>query len=298
MNRTPFIPLLWGFLFLAPLSSFAQHLSAQTNLIAVTGGHNPTAVVDSPATGQSAGQSTAPGGGAASDDPSSAMDDQWHIGLIPYLWFPGVHGTTGVHGLNASVHASAGDLLSHFDIGLMGTVETRKNRFVLPIDMIWTVISDDKGVPLNELGVESITVRGGLFILTPKGGYRIIDTPKWKVDSLVGLRYWHLGEKVHFNPTLYQEQHTSQNWVDAVAGGQIKMILSPKVGIVIMGDAGGGQAAPDYEVAGLLGLKLKKNISLFMGWRYLDVHYRNSTNLFLYDMAQSGAVVGAAFYFK
>ena len=241
------------------------------------------------------GQASSP---AAETDPSTAMDDQWHIAFDPYLWFPGVHGTTGAFGLNASVHASAGDLLSHFDIGLMGTVEARKNRFVMPIDMVWTVISDDKGLPENELGVESISVRGGLFIFTSKAGYRIIDASKVKVDSLIGLRYWHLGERFHFNPTLYNEAHTSQNWVDVVAGGQIKMFLSPKAAIIVLGDAGGGQASPDYEAAGLLGLKLKKNLDLFMGWRYLDVHYRNNNKLFLYDMAESGAVLGAAFYFK
>jgi len=34
------------------------------------------------------------------------------------------------------------------------------------------------------------------------------------------------------------------------------------------------------------------------GWRYLYVHYRNNSHQFLYDIAASGAVIGATFNFK
>lgn len=236
--------------------------------------------------------------GAASPDASSPSDDQWHIGFFPYLWLPGMHGTTGVLGFNTSVKASPGDLLSHFDLGLMSTLEARKQHLVLPVDLMWVALSDDKGVPTNEQGVESISVRIGEFVLTPKAGYEIIDTTKVKVDSLVGLRYWHLGERLHFNPVLFSGVSTSENWVDAVAGARIEMILSPKASITILGDAGGGGASPDYQVAGLLGLKVKKNLTLQAGWRYLYVHYRNSSHLFLYDVAESGVGFGAIFHFK
>lgn len=51
-------------------------------------------------------------------------------------------------------------------------------------------------------------------------------------------------------------------------------------------------------MAGLLGLKVKKNLTLQAGWRYLYVHYRNSSHLFLYDVAESGVGFGAIFHFK
>jgi hypothetical protein len=243
--------------------------------------------------------SQAPAGGSPdSPGPTDAADDQWHMRFLPYLWFPGMHGTTGVRGFNTSVRASAGDLLSHFDIGLMATVEARKSRMVLPVDLMWVRLSDEKALPENEIGVDSIGASVGQFILTPKGGYQIIDTPRFKVEALVGMRYWHLGEKLKFNPTIYNGVSTSENWVDGVAGGRIQMVLSPKASIVIAGDAGGGGANPDYQVGGVLGFKVKKNVVLQAGWRYLDVHYRNNSNAFLYDIAESGAVLGATFYLK
>jgi hypothetical protein len=225
-------------------------------------------------------------------------DDKLHIAFIPYLWFPGMHGTTGVLGYNTYVKASPADLLSHLDIGLMGTVEMNKKNWVVPIDFMWVALSDDHGVPANPTNIQSISFRAGQFIMTPKVGYRVVNTDRFQVDALAGLRYWHLGESLHFNPPLLNGLSTSQNWADAIGGGRIELIMSPKASIVIMGDAGGGGANLDYQVAGVASFKVKKNISLQAGWRYLDVHFQNGNHNFLYDMAESGAVVGATFYFK
>jgi len=243
-------------------------------------------------------EATALSNAPAPADPSAPADDQLHLSFAPYLWFAGMHGYVGALGHNAGVRASPGDLLSHADIGVMGTLQAQKGHVVLPLDIMWLALSDDKGLPENEVGVESVSFRAGQFILTPKVGYQIVDTDKWKVDSLVGLRYWHLGERIHFNPVLYNELTPSQNWVDAVAGGRIERILSPKASITIVGDAGGGQASQDYQVAGMLNFKVKKNLSLFGGWRYLNVDYRNNQNLFLYNMTVSGVGLGALFKFK
>jgi hypothetical protein len=238
------------------------------------------------------------GGTDAAQTTPSATDDQLHIGFFPYLWFIGMHGTTGVLGYNTSVRASAGDLLSHIDIGLMGTLEARKGHVVVPIDFVWAVVSAPKGLPLNEFGVDSVSFRSGQFIFTPKAGYEIIDTPKFKVDSLVGLRYWHLGEKLSFNPPVFNSVSASQGWVDGVGGGRFEILMSPVVSIIVAGDAGGGGSNCDYQAVGLLGVRITKAVALQGGWRYLDVDYRNNNKLYLYNMTLSGAVFGATIYFK
>jgi hypothetical protein len=51
-----------------------------------------------------------------------AEDDYWQLGISPYLWFAGVNGNGGARGNNANVHPSATDVLSHFTIGLKGSV--------------------------------------------------------------------------------------------------------------------------------------------------------------------------------
>jgi hypothetical protein len=227
----------------------------------------------------------------------SADDKNWHIAVSPYLWFAGVHGTVGLGGRTASIHASGIDVLSHFNIGLMGAMEARKGRFVVPLDFMWIKLSDDKGIPVaNTAGATSIKVKITQTILTPKAGYRILDGEKLKADALVGFRYWHLGQNFSLEPSgvgVYQ----SANWVDVVAGAKFQMAVSPKASITVLGDAGGGGANSEYQVAALLAYKIKPTVALEAGWRYLDVYYKGGSQ-FIYDVAQSGLLLGVTFNLK
>ena len=235
-------------------------------------------------------------GAPAPQKAAPADDTSWHLGITPYLWFAGAHGTTGYLGRDASFHASFGDIFSKLNIGLMGAAEARKGRFVFPGDFMWIKLSDDTALPENELGVTSIKVKMTQSILTPKAGYRIVDQEKLKIDGTTGIRYWHLGETLSFQPSSLNNSQ-SANWVDVVAGAKLQMPLSPKAGITILGDAGAGGATVDYQIAGLLGYKIKPKIILLLGYRYLDVNYRPSST-FVYDGATSGILLGTTFNVK
>jgi hypothetical protein len=230
--------------------------------------------------------------------PASAADDAWHFSLSPYLWFPGVHGTVGANGHDASVHASAGDLLSHFRFGLMATAELRRKRFLIPVDMMWVRLGDDKALPFLGDGV-SADIKVDEFILTPKIGYRLLDGEKLKIDALTGFRYWHLGQNLKFNPSITGRDFSgSQNWVDPLVGGRITAPLSPKIEALIAGDVGGWGAGSqlDYQIVGLLGYRLKTKYILQVGYRYLDVDWRSGGNVF--DTATSGFLFGVTINFK
>src|SRR5271165_454968 len=201
---------------------------------------------------------------------ASSNDDGWHFIIAPYLWFPGISGTVGARGHDASVHVSASDVLSNFNFGIMGAVEASKDRLVFPVDFMWVRLDDDKGLPSTDLTERSAKVYVTESILTPKFGYRVVDTDVWKIDVLAGIRYWHLGENLTLHPSgFYQSQ--SANWVDGLFGSKIQLALSPKVGITVAGDVGGGAAALDYQAAGFLGYKIKPTVALVVGWRYLCV---------------------------
>lgn len=87
----------------------------------------------------------------------AVTDGDWHLIVSPYLWFPGVHGTLGLCERTVTIHASPGDLLSHFRIGLMGTADLRHKRLLLPVDMIWIRVGDDKALPFPGLEESSQT---------------------------------------------------------------------------------------------------------------------------------------------
>lgn len=227
---------------------------------------------------------------------ATSPNDKWHFDLTPYLWFAGAHGTAGFRGVNTSYHASFGDIISKFNIGLMAAAEARKGRFVFPVDFLWMKLSDDTALPVNEVGVTSIKAKLTQTLLTPKAGYRIVDKEKIKTDATLGIRYWHLGENLTLQPSGLNNSQ-SANWVDVVAGARMQMPLSPKAMITVLGDAGAGGANVDYQVAGLLGYKIKPTVILQLGWRYLDVNYRPSST-FIFDGATSGILLGVTFNLK
>ena len=114
---------------------------------------------------------------------------------------------------------------------------------------------DDKGLPLNELGLQSIKVKMTETMLTPKIGYRFADGKRVKVDALFGIRYWHVSTDFTLGPQSPMAFSRSVNWVDAVAGGRIQLALSPKAFVAIRGDA---VAAPPDTIIRLRGFSVTR----------------------------------------
>jgi hypothetical protein len=132
--------------------------------------------------------------GSTSGKAATAEDNRWHFSLSPYLWFAGAHGTVGALHHDASIHASPGDLLSHFDFGLMGAAEARRKRFLLNGDLLWIRISDSHALPFPGLGATSADVRAGQLVWTSKLGYRVIDK-KVKADAKMLWVMWAAGKQ-------------------------------------------------------------------------------------------------------
>lgn len=240
--------------------------------------------------------SSASGNGTAPTD----ADAGWHLDISPYLWFAGAHGTVGAFGRDISIHATPGDLLSHFDIGLMGAAEARRKRFLLYGDLLWIRISDSHALPFPNLSAVSADARVGELVWTSKLGYRVLDREKLKADAVVGSRFWHLGQKLNFNPSrLGLSLNSSQNWADILVGGRVQLPMGQKTTINLGGDVGGWNATAklDYQFAALLGYKLSPKWSLVAGYRYLFVDYRGA-NSSIYNVVTSGALLGATYHIK
>ena len=228
--------------------------------------------------------------------PPDPSDQGWHVAISPYIWFAGLHGTVGAQGHEASVHASFADIFSYLNIGLMFAVEPRYNRIVMPFDFMWMKLSDDKAFPFDA-GAISAKVKVNQDILAQKIGYRVIDAEKFKVDALAGIRYWHAGTTLTVeSPSNSAGFDSSADWVDAVGGARIQAVLSPKFVLSFGGDAGGGAANSDYQVAGFIGWKLKR-VTLQAGYRYLSVNYRPDGGS-VYDITMSGVLLGVTIPLK
>jgi hypothetical protein len=256
------------------------------------------AVTDPAAPSEAQPVAATPAGGSAAGAASTAPESDWHFAVSPYLWLPGVHGNLGdPNGGEIPFSASAGDLLSHFRIGLMGVVEPRYKRIVMPLDIFWIRLGDDRALP-NSPNQGVVNLHMTEFFLTQKVGYRVIDSERFKIDALAGFRFWHFGERASFT-TNSLNFTGSQNWVDPLVGGRITGILTPKVELTIGGDVGGWGAGSqiDYQVFGLLGYRIKPALALQAGYRYMYFDYRRSSGAYL-DNTTSGVVFGVTLTLK
>jgi hypothetical protein len=276
--------------------------SIQAHVVA-TSGPNPVVTPDPVAVNQPATAEAAdPAATAAPQVGLPPEDSGWHFAVSPYLWFPGVHGNIGAFGREVSVHATPGDLLSNFRFGLMGAVEARYKRIVLPLDLMWIRLEDDKALPFPNLMATTAKLKGSELLLTPKIGYRLLDEERIKIDALTGFRYWHFSENLKFVPSnLNLNFSRSQNLVDPLVGGRVQLGLTPKIVANILGDVGGWGTGSqlEYQVAGLLGYKIKPKWTLQAGYRYLSIDYRNSNRggTVVY-LITSGVIFGATIELK
>ncbi len=243
-----------------------------------------------------------PQGGTA--QAASSGDNQWHLSVSPYLWLPWAHGTIGAFGNDLGYSVTPSDLLSHFRFGLLGTVEARRNRILTTVDMMYMRLGDNKALPAlpPPLIATSANFTANLFILTPKVGFRLINQKAIKADFLTGIRYWYFGENLNFSPsTLNLTFSKSQNWVDPLVGGRIEMAITPKTVFTVAGDVGGWGTGSqiEYQVVGILGYKLKPNLTLQGGYRYLYFDYeKGGAASATVKNALSGILLGATLNLK
>lgn len=258
-----------------------------------------TVAATDPATPSDATPAVAtPSGGAFAADASTAPESDWHFAVSPYLWFAGAHGNIGgPNGREIGFSASPGDLLSHFRIGLMGAIEPRYKRIVMPLDIFWIRLGDNRALP-NTPGQGVANLHATEFFLAQKIGYRVIDSERLKIDALAGFRYWYFGENLSFTTNTLNFSGV-QSWVDPLVGGRITGILTPKVEVSIGGDVGGWAHAAqiDYQIFGIVGYRIKPALALQVAYRYLYFDYRRVSGVY-FDAATSGVVAGVTITLK
>jgi hypothetical protein len=230
-----------------------------------------------------------------------AADDQWHLSLTPYLWFAGLQGTTGNRGHYVSIHASPGDLLSNFNIGLMGAVEARKGPWFVASDLMWIRLSDTKTLPFTEGAGTTARVGATQFFIAPEVGGRLLDAEHMKFDMYTGVRIWHLGQSLSFDPSILGLNPSSgHTWVDPLIGARMRFPLGKEKKLVATAISDlalfGVGAQTSYQFVGDLGYQLNPKWNLRAGYRYMKIDYVQ--NLYVYNVIQSGAIIGATYTLK
>ena len=255
-----------------------------------------TALTAAPAIPDAPAPMPGQGPGPVSTYPTGSTGGDWRVGISIYGWFPGLRGSVGALGHNASIHVPFEDVFHTLKGIVPLAVEADKGRFVMPVDFLWMKLGVDNGIPINDFLQTSIRTDLTQSIFTPKVGFRLINGDHLKFDALGGIRYWYLSLDNTLEPSGLGNSKSVQ-WVDGLGGGRFILPFGEKASVTVAGDAGAGGSNLDYQLLGLMNFNFTPKLGLAVGWRYLDVDYTPTTNQFVYDTITSGAIAGFGFNF-
>jgi hypothetical protein len=220
-------------------------------------------------------------------------DDRWEGQVVPYLWGLSIKGPVGIGNRTADVDASFSNILDHLHFAAMGLGEAQHRRLIIVADTLYSDVRDQRATPGPLFS--SVDPQQRLFLMTPEGGYRLLDTDDTSLDVLGGIRYWHLSSELQFQPGLLPgiNLQESRSWVDAIVAVRAKRTLAHVWWASGYGDVGKGGSTSTYQLIGNVGRDLGERYAVVLAYRYLKVNY--DTGGFLFNPALKGPLFAFAF---
>ena len=228
--------------------------------------------------------------------PGENVISDWHVDWVPlYLWFSGLSGTVGAQGYSVPVSVGFSQVFDNLNIGLMSVLDVRRKRIGLLTDLVFISLSTpQQATPLNGGAYSGFKANAKTFWIAPEAYFRVIDKPMFSVDAVGGGRFWRLDNSISLSAGALAAATVgqTQSWVDPVLGARFRVNLPKDCFATLMGDAGGFGVGSQltYQIYAGVGQEFKKKFSAMLGYRYLDVDYKNGG--FLYDTHMSGLLAG------
>jgi len=248
---------------------------------------------------QTNGAPSVPGAASPSKNPTGQSD--WHVAWTPiYLWLSGVNGNLGVKGKTVPFSASFSDVSDKLNIGYMTALDVRRKQVGVLADFQYIGLSSGEiSTPFGVL-YSSAHTDSQQYIFDPEIYARAFENPKFAVDGLAGIRYWHLRSNLDLRPGVLPAFHAgdSRDWVDPVMGARFRVNLKKGWFAMLKGDAGGFGAGSQqtWQIYTGGGKEFKQKYSMFLGYRHLSVDYRDGG--FIYNANMNGMLLGFAIKFK
>jgi hypothetical protein len=230
------------------------------------------------------------------DEPIPGSD--WTFSVAPYLWLAGVNGgVTGPRGNSANFDASIGDVLDHFQGGLMLLGEVRNRRWGVFADFDYVHLEGTKETFNPLLGQPSASMKQYLGTLT--GEYRFFDSNAFTLDGMFGVRVMSINTELSFSGALLppRSDNGSTTWADPIVGLKARLPFGDS-GFFANAyfDVGGGPNEDlTYQAYGGFGYSFDRTVSAFVGYRYLVMEHQDG-NLSL-NLNQQGPLIGVDFRF-
>lgn len=240
--------------------------------------------------------------------PSGVESQRWALQITPYVWAAGLKGDISPfqRAPTIGIEKSFSDVLSDLNFSGFVNVWGRYDRFVISGDMMYVDTTESHAYgnlpPLPITIPPGTVVKGDVdskqFMATLQAGYRVVDTPKFTLDALGGIRFWHISNDVTVSAlSLSRSYGESFNWVDPVVGTRAHLRLTDKLSMQAQADIGGFGAGSEltWSVLGTVNYLLTDHLSVSAGYKALHVDY--DRNDYVFDSRLNGPILGATWRF-
>ena len=124
-------------------------------------------------------------------------------------------------------------------------------------------------------------------------------------ELLAGLRYISMDLTLDIQPPVppapTQRFQGDQSWTDLIIGGRVGTSAGKRFRFWARGDVGGFGISNSSNLAVnvvlMSKLKVSRRVGLLLGYRWLDIDYENTDDLFVFDILQSGPMLAISYSF-
>ncbi|WP_218137067.1 hypothetical protein [Paraburkholderia lycopersici] len=250
--------------------------------------------------------------------PIAAENPTWALQVTPYIWAAalGGHISPFRRGPTIGVEKSFSDVLDNLNFGGFANIWGRYDRFVFSADVMYVDMTDSHGsgsLPVPQIpGLGAALSPGGSadakvdtkqFAATLQGGYRVVNTPRFTLDALAGMRFWYISNDVTVTAShpAIGTRSTSHSedfgWVDPVAGVRVFLPVMDKLSMQVQADIGGFGAGSDltWSALAIINYLVSGNLSVSVGYKVLYVDYDHGGHV--YDSRLNGPLLGMTYRF-
>lgn len=231
----------------------------------------------------------------------SAPDlEGWHVTLTPYLWMPGLRGEIStIAGLPpVKVDKTFSQVMEDIDAAFMFLGQVRKGRYGGLLGYIYTNNATTGAFPGTTYSTLDTKTENSTFDVA--GFYRGWTWENTFVDAVLGARIWNARLDLDLGQGTEPARSESENqtWVDPLIGGKASYAAGDTGwfvnGFLFVGGIGAGSDFM-WDVDANVGFQWVPSFMTLVGYRYLDVKYKNEG--FVYDVAQAGLVLAVSLQF-
>jgi hypothetical protein len=228
---------------------------------------------------------------------AAQAESEWQFAGSFYAWISDLEGDIRASGPVEPVHVdlSHSKVLEHLKFAGFGSLEARKGRFVAMADLTYAHLAASSGIEVRDVDLLEADLDASAFTATALGGYRVAQGSV-NADLLAGARLVVSDtDLVLSGPQRTVEGDVSETWIDPILATNVGIPVSGKTTLTFYADLGGGSSDFTWQVILGFQYRLSSHWQLTAGWRHFAVDYDKGD--FLYDVKQSGPVLGGRFEF-